>query len=120
MGCRFECQSVSGWPFHAWIARLVAGDGRIRVWHGPGVQVDDDWYSEAVWDGEFGDGGFDATDVVAGSGARRREVAVTFVSSGSTVDRFQYLQRNDAIFVSNSLACRLSQTGLQPSVAYPD
>ena len=119
MRSRFEYQSVSEWPSHAWITRLVAGDGRIRVWHGPDVQVGDDWYCEAIWDGEFGEGGFDATDIVAGSGARRREVAVTFVSSGSTVDRLQYLQRNDAIFVSNSLACLLSQTGLGASVAYP-
>ena len=119
MRSRFEYQSVSEWPSHAWIARLVAGDGRIPVWHGSGVQVGDDWYSEAVWDGEFGEGGFDATDIVAGSGARRRGAVVTFVSAGSTVDRLQYLQRNDATFVSNSLVCLLSQTGLGVSVAYP-
>jgi hypothetical protein len=44
---------------------------------------------------------------VFGSGGRRRDGGVTFVSAGSTVDRLQFAVRDACTFVSNSLVCLL-------------
>ncbi|WP_143002391.1 hypothetical protein [Nitrosospira sp. Nl5] len=65
----------------------------------------DDWFCEAAWDGEFNDGGFDRTDIVAGSGGRKRSGQLVFVSAGNTVDRLVSLNLAGTILVSNSLAC---------------
>src|SRR3989442_4881011 len=77
---------VPDWPRLAWLARCRRGDPTVEVFHGPDVETTPDWFCEAVWDGEFRRAGFDETDVVFGSGARRHGASITFVSSGSTVD----------------------------------
>jgi len=108
MELRYE--RVDTWPALAWAARMVRGSARVEVLHGPGVEVKPHWFCEAVWDGAFAQGGFDRTDIVAGSGARIRDDEVVFVSSGSTVDRLQVFRQDDATIVSNSLACLLQET----------
>ena len=118
MGFSLHFHRVDEWPSHAWLARLKRRQLGGEVWHGAHVQIADEWFSEAVWDGSFEHGEFDATDIVAGSGGRVRGDEVRFVSSGSTVDRLQYLDDGDAIWVSNSLACLLSQTERQVEVTY--
>lgn len=81
----------------------------VEVRHGAGVEAHEDWFCEAVWNGRFAEGGFDETDIVAGSGGRRRGDRILFVSSGSTVDRLQYFATASESWVSNSLVCLLSQ-----------
>ncbi len=80
----------------------------VTVFHGPRVEVRDDWFCEAIWDSAYEAGDFDSTDLVFGSGGRVRGEHVTFVSSGATVDRLQALPRGDGVWVSNSLACLLA------------
>lgn len=97
--------SVPGWPPLAWLARCELATKAVVVIHGPNVEVADDWFCEAAWDGEFDDGGFDRTDIVAGSGGRKREGEIVFVSAGNTVDRLISLTLSGTTFVSNSLVC---------------
>ncbi len=108
------------WPSLAWIAACRPGDASIRVTHGPGVEVGDDWLCEAVWDGDFQAGDFDRTEVVAGSGIRLRDDRAVFVSSGSTVDRLQVAAGDGAVWVSNSLPCLLRAVRAALPAAYPD
>ncbi len=110
---------VADWPGLAWLATTRAGEPSVQVLHGPGVEVADEWVCEAVWDGEFGSGDFDRTDVVAGSGVRLRGGRVIFVSSGSTVDRLLAASRLGTLWVSNSLPCLLEATRAAPDPAYP-
>jgi hypothetical protein len=84
------------------------------VFHGPRVEIAPEWFAEAVWAGKYADAGFDRTDLVFGSGGRLRNGTLTFVSSGTTVDRLQYLRAAEVTWVSNSLPCLLAAAAAVP------
>src|SRR5205809_5555084 len=109
---------VPDWPRLAWLARGHRGDSRVDVFHGPDVETTADGFCEAVWDGEFARAGFDETDVVFGSGGRRRDGGVTFVSSGSTVDRLHSHEAAGTVCVANSLVCLLVAIGADVDPTY--
>jgi hypothetical protein len=113
---------VGSWPSLAWLAVCEPGADAVTVYVGRGVEVDEDWLCEGVWDGAFEEGGFDRTDLVFGSGVRRRSSAVDFVSSGTTMDRLHSVETGGRTHVSNSLSCLLSfvRGSLEPAfVRYP-
>lgn len=114
----FSYRLISSWPPLAWIARCERGSSSVDVIHGAEIEWGQDWFCEATWDGPFSEGDFDRTDLVFGSGARRRDDAVVFVSAGSTVDRLQIAAREDCTFISNSLACLLETVGAEPSPTF--
>src|SRR2546428_7767807 len=107
----FRYTPVPDWPPLAWRACGHRGDPTVEVFHGPDVETTPDGFSEAVWDGEFARAGFDETDLVFGSGARRRGGGVTFVSSGSTVDRLHSHEAAGRGCVAHSLARLLVAIG---------
>jgi hypothetical protein len=90
----------------------------VVIRHGPRVETADEWFCEAAWAGPYDKGGLDLTDIVAGTGGRSRNGRVTFVSSGSTVDRLQWMQLGGRILVSNSLACLLAEANASPDPTY--
>ncbi len=94
---------IKNWPSLAWVAILEPNRQSIIVKCGEKIETRKDWFCEAVWDGEFDDGDFDQTDIVAGSGARHRDQSLTFVSAGSLMDRLQYIQVGKATYISNSI-----------------
>lgn len=104
----FEYILVPAWPPLSWLSRCRPRSDVVEVFHGSGVETTDDWFCEAVWAGDYERGGFDQTDIVAGSGGRAREGKVVFVSAGSTVDRLQSLSTADEVLVSNSICCLLA------------
>jgi len=116
---RFEFAPVPDWPPLAWLASCSPGGQSVAVFHGSMVECTPDWFCEAVWPGRFGAGDFDRTDLVFGSGGRLRPDGVTFVSSGSTVDRLQTLETAQGVCVSNSLACLLAAVGGRPDPTDP-
>lgn len=111
MRFRISAQHEPAWPPGAWLAVLRPGEPVVRLRHGSQVEVREQWFCEAAWDGEFGSGEFHATDLFFGSGARvLGNGQLMFVSSGSTVDRLQHLHRGGAVYVSNSLVCLVACT----------
>jgi hypothetical protein len=116
---RFEYTVLPGWPPLAWLARCDRGGGRIAVVHGPEVESTHDWFCEAAWAGRYDEGGFDQTDIIAGSGGRARGGTVTFVSSGSTVDRLHFFEDRGAVWISNSLPALLAAVGASLDPSYP-
>src|SRR2546429_4697321 len=107
------------WPPLGWLACGHRGDPLVEVFHGLDVETSPDGFSEAVWDGEFARAGFDETDLVFGSGARRRGGGVTFVSSRSTLDRLHSHEGAGGGCVGEPLACPLLalRAGLGPTLA---
>ena len=95
--------SISAWPKLTWVAKFEQGKDDITIFHGAGVEVAENWCVEAVWAGDYSDGGFDQTDLIFGSGVRCRDNAVVFVSSGSTLDRLWYYLISGINYVANSL-----------------
>src|SRR5438552_6358442 len=114
----FRYTPVPDWPPLAWLAWGHRGDPTVEVFHGADVETTPDGFSEAVWDGEFARAGLDETDLVFGSGARRRGGGVTFVSSGSTVDRLHSHEAAGRVCVANSLACLLVAIGADVDPTY--
>lgn len=106
------------WPRLTWIAHCSKNSGAITVWHGRQVETHRNWFCEAVWPGEFEQGDFDQTDLVAGTGGRNRNDAIIFVAPGNTVDRLLSLNTDKGFFVSNSLACLLSVSGAKIDPTY--
>lgn len=115
---RIEYQLVPTWPPLAWACRCITGEGCVTVFHGPNVETREEWFCEAVWDGDFSEGAFDATDVVSGSGGRLRDGRLVFVSSASTVDRLQWIDIDGTVWVSNSLACLMALTDASVKTGY--
>ncbi len=105
---KLRFQQVSEWPKLSWAAYLCPGEESILVRHGSAIEQSDHWFVEAIWVGEFGDGDFDRTDLVFGTGARLRDNRPVFVSAGSMTDRLWYCRRGLQTFVSNSLPCLLA------------
>jgi hypothetical protein len=117
---RFEFNEVGPWPPNAWLAKCEAGDDRVSVLHGCGVETCAEFFCEAVWAGSYGDGDFDRTDIVAGSGGRLRAEGVTFVGSGNVVDRLNSYTNGNTAWVSNSLACLLTGIDADVDIVYPN
>jgi hypothetical protein len=116
----FRYQLVPEWPPLAWLARCEKAGPAVTVLHGDGVETDGAWFCEAVWAGDYAAGGFDQTDIVAGSGGRIRNGETVFVSAGSTVDRLASFETGDAAFVSNSLPCLMAAVNAGVDPGYPD
>ncbi len=116
---RLRTTLIDGWPPLAWLATCHQQDPVVHVMHGPGVEVADEWICEAAWDGPFDAGDFDRTEIVAGTGIRLRDGRVTFVSSGSTVDRIQMISGLGTVRVSNSLPALLESTNARLDPTYP-
>jgi hypothetical protein len=101
------------------VARCRVGAADVEVLHGEQVEIAQDWFSEAAWDGDFGAGDFDRTDIVAGSAGRLRDGHIVFVSAGATVDRLHTLTRDGMSWVSNTLPGLLRVAGATLDPAYP-
>jgi len=114
---RYRC--IEPWPPLAWLAVCDPARPEPLVLHGPRVETRDDWFCEAVWDGEFDRGDFDANDRVYGSGGRARAGALRFVSCGTTLDRLHHVRRGGRSFVSNSLAALLTVAELELDPTWP-
>jgi hypothetical protein len=50
---QFEFTLRNDWPPLAWIAECVPNDPIVRVTHGSQIELEEQWYCEAIWDGEF-------------------------------------------------------------------
>jgi hypothetical protein len=109
-----DYKPMPNWPVLSWLAVCETGTDRVLVFHGQDVETQPYWFCEAIWDGAYSDGNLDQTDLIFGSGARCRADRITFVSSGATIDRLQFLQRDPLVLVSNSLGCLLTIAGLEP------
>jgi len=116
----FEYHCIDQWPPLAWFAQCSKENKKIVVWHGNNVEINREWFCEAVWPDSFLEGNFDKTDLVAGTGARIRENTIVFVSPGNTVDRILSIEVKDKLLVSNSLACLLAVSGAEVDITYSD
>jgi len=107
------------WPPLAWIARVHPGKSQVEVSHGRAVETRPKWFCECVWDGAFSEGGFDQTDIVAGTGGRIRDGSLYLISSGSTVDRLQFIEHNGSYWASNSIVCLMAMLAGKFDPVYP-
>lgn len=115
---RLRYHEATDWPCQAWVATFEHGHPEIRVFHGRRVEVREHWFCEAAWAGNFAEGDFDHTDIVAGTGCRLRDGRAIFVPPGTLVDRLHWLKEDGLesggsenggrVWVSNSFAALLA------------
>ncbi len=110
---------VPQWPKLAWLARWRQGSSEVTVRHGTAVETGTDWAAEAVWDGDFADGGFDRTDLVFGSGVRVRDGGLVFVPAATAMDRLWCCHRAGWWWVSNSLGALSAGADLSLDRGHP-
>jgi hypothetical protein len=115
----FRYREQPDWPPLAWLAVCDPAQPEPLVLHGSRVETRPDWFCEAVWDGDFERGDFDASDRVYGSGGRVRERTIRFVSCGTTLDRLHHVRRGELGFVSNSLAALVTVAELELDPTWP-
>lgn len=116
---RLKCQAIPNWPKLAWVAVNVRGTQQVDIYHGPCLELAEQWCVEAVWDGDFSAGDFDQSENIFGSGVRIRGDKAVFVSSTATYDRLVHFEDDDLIYVSNSLPCLLAISNLSLNSDYP-
>ncbi len=102
---------VDGWPPLAWLACCRPGSSDVTVYAGTRVEACEQWFGEVVWDGPYGRGRFDETDIVFGSGAVVGGAGVVFVPAAHTLDRLHVLALDGVVLVSNSLPALMRSTG---------
>ena len=107
---KLEFDLASSWPPLAWCAQIKAAERHAVVRHGSCVEVRETWFCEGVWDGPFEEGEFSTSDNFFGSGGFVQEKTLTFVSSCAPMDRLHHISVGGIYFVSNSLACLMSQS----------
>ncbi len=111
-------RKIERWPKLAWAAVCRANTGEVVVYHGPCVELSEQWCAEAVWAGEYSDGDFDKTELVFGTGIRCRGNQVVFVSSGTMMDRLWCREEAGKHYLSNSLPALLACSGRSLSEDY--
>ena len=117
---RIAYTAIPEWPPLAWLARCRPGHDAADVFHGARVEVAAECFVEAVWAGRYSEMAFDRTDLIFGSGGRLRDGKLTFVSSATTVDRLQWLQRGETTWISNSMPCLLMAAEGVPDPTFPE
>ena len=111
---KFICELSNDLPKLSWICICQKISGNIYVYHGSCVEVKKDMFCIAgIWDGEFAEGDFDKTDIVAGTGIRFRGNRVIFVPPGNTIDRIISYMSQDYLFVSNSFSALLEMCDIE-------
>lgn len=107
-------------PPLAWVATVNRGSEDVRVQHGSQVEVEDDWFAEAVWDGTFDRDGLLVARNIFGSAGARVDNGLQVFASTALVDRIITAESTDSIVVSNSFALILAATGaeLDPDYDY--
>ena len=106
-----------GLPRLGWIAVIDKPTLHVRVMHGQDVETNHQFIVEGVWDGDFQQGNFHASDHFFGSGLCVDASNVWLVPSTALVDRLLLAEGDDQFFASNSLVCLMAYLGARPDAA---
>ena len=97
-------------PRLAWIAEYNSLDRYLVVNYGQDVEVGDNFLVEGIWEGNFGEQGYDTSSHFFGSGLKLSNDRLIVVPSTSLVDRIFIGESKGKYYISNSLIEILAQT----------
>lgn len=104
----FIFRKVYTLPRLTWCSEIKKGNRSIEVFHGPWVEIADDFFCEGAWNGDFASAEFD-TSIFMGTGGKITSDSLLFASPNQTLDRIYLLKCNETLFVSNSLTFVMAQ-----------
>ena len=109
-------------PRLAWCAVLRKGSPEVHVYHGTSVEVQEAFFVEGAWDGDFTRGLFDQSSFFLGTGGKLLRGAdqrgVVFATPSHTLERLWSISSEDCLFVSNSLPFILSMSRSSLDITY--
>ena len=106
-------------PALAWCARVEPGNPEVTAWHGHSVETRRDLLVEGAWNGSFRESSpVDAT-VVCGTGAAIGDDGIRFFGSTDRLCPVFSIEKEGALFLSNSPIFVMSATGESPDPGYP-
>jgi hypothetical protein len=107
---QFNFQLRDTLPKLAWCVYIKKGKKSIDVYHGAWVEVvENQFFFEGAWNGDFTEGDFINATVCMGSGAKIKGDHVIIATPTHTLERIHLLKTDQELFVSNSLVFLLSQ-----------
>lgn len=113
MDISYKC--ISGFPKLAWIADIHGSC--IDVLHGSNVELNNSYFLEGAWNGEFHLGDFCESDWFCGTGGKLFDRGISFSTpSHVTYGLYYYVGKN--VYVSNSLYCLLAYIDAELDVEY--
>lgn len=103
-------------PKMAWGAIIEKDTLDLVVYHGKNVETQKEFFVEGAWEGDFTEGRFDQANFFNGTGGRKKQETLLFVTPTHTLSRLNSIYLEDQLIVSNSMAFALylAQTGLDP------
>lgn len=100
---RLRPTCIDALPVLAWLADVDPGSDEARLLHGRFVEVEERFFVEGAWSGDFERGEIAAASTVFGSGGTVSGHAIAFVSSLATTDYLYYRRVGRRVIVANSL-----------------
>jgi hypothetical protein len=61
-------------PRLAWCAVAIRKNFEIHVYHGQGIETNENFFVEGAWDGEFTSGGFERSSFFMGTGGKSQNI----------------------------------------------
>lgn len=107
----FNLQLKTTLPRLSWCAQVRRLNPTILVYHGPWVEVGNDFFCEGAWSDEFSRCDFPNALFFTGSGGSFTETGVMFSTPSHTLEAVYLLFIDDSCILSNSLTFLLSQAG---------
>ena len=115
----FETIKIDSIPSLAWCARLDQSTCLITLFHGSGVIVSGRSFVEGCWDGDFEKFDFLNTAVMCGTGGAVSSDEVTFRGSSDRLSPLVSIQKENHIYISNSILFVLSAAEEELDPIYP-
>lgn len=118
---KFIFKKIDSLPRLAWCAEIKREDDYIKIYHGPWVEVTNNFFCEGAWSGDFILGNFDE-EIFMGSGGKLIDIGFLVSTPNHTLDRILAYKKENILYVSNSLPFILARANdnLNPKFLFYD
>ena len=108
---KFVYSIKSSLPPLSWLAKVEKLSDIIQVIAGESVEIFDDFFVSGVWDGDFETGDFDNCNFACCTGARLNGEKVSFLTPHHINACVFSIEKEECIYLSNSVSFLLACTG---------
>lgn len=105
-------------PKLSWCAVLHKGSDMAEIECGVGVEQKEDWFVEGGWCGSFTKGEFEKNIFFLGTGGKCQSDGILFATPNHSLERLHMIEREDRIYVSNSMAFVLAKSNSNFDINY--
>lgn len=111
MAFEFRYHPLDRFPKLGWAMIIRKDSAEVDVYCGSMVETKENWFVSGVWDGEFSEADFASAEFFCATGAKIVGDKVVVYSPTHERQRICYLEKDPAIFFSNSIPLLLAVSG---------